>query len=257
MIKLSSIVIAYNEAANIKRCIESQLGCIDDIIVLIDDKTTDETEDIIRSFPAVKYEVVKWKGYAGTKQLALSMTSNDWVLWIDADEALTAELKNELMSFKENPPADFSAFRISRRAFFLGRWIKHGGWYPSRATRLFNKNFAKFNDKSVHENIIINGNIGTLKHDLEHHTDPNLKHYFDKFNSYTTLAADELYSNNKRFSVIQLLVRPLYLLFKMYILRLGFLDGIRGFVLAVLSSHYVFVKYAKLWEKEINNRSKK
>lgn len=257
MIKLSSITIARNEASNIKRCIESLAGCIDDIIILIDNKTTDNTEEIIKSFPFVNYDVIEWKGYAGTKQLALSKTKNDWVLWIDADEALTNELKSELLRFKENPPAGFSAFKISRRAFFLGKWIKHGGWYPSRVTRLFNKSFSKFNDKNVHENIIIDGNIGSLKYDLEHYTDPNLKHYFEKFNNYTSLAADELYSSNKKFSLFQLLVRPLYLLFKMYILRVGFLDGIRGFILAVLSSHYVFVKYAKLWEKEINNGSKK
>ncbi|MFH1198231.1 MAG: glycosyltransferase family 2 protein [bacterium] len=248
-VKLSSIMVVRDSELTIGKSIDSQIGCIDNILIIIDRRTTDRTIEIIKS-KKVNYEIIEWKGYAQTKQCALDKTENDWVLWIDGDEVITDELKKELVNFKTNPPDKVVAFQVARRAFFLGKWIKHGGWYPSRVTRLFNKNFAHFDNRSVHEGIVITGETGRLTNDLEHYTDPNLKHYFEKFNNYTSLAAGELHNKNRKFSLISLLIRPLFLLLKMYIFRLGFLDGIRGFILAVLSSHYVFVKYAKLWEKE-------
>ncbi len=247
MFNLSSIIIAKNEEANIGRCIKSQLDCIDEIIVLIDKDSTDKTIEIVKSFSNVKHEFAEWEGYSKTKQRAVSLTSNDWVLWIDADEALTDQLRNELLELKNSTP-DYSAYSIPRKANFLGRWILHSGWYPGRVVRLFNKNKARFSDHQVHEQLIVNGEIGDLKSDLEHYTDPNIFHYFEKFNNYTSIAAKELNTNNKSFSVLDLILRPIVIFVKMYIVKLGFLDGIQGFILAVFSSAYVFTKYAKLWE---------
>ncbi len=244
---LSSIIIAKNEARNIEKCIASQLSCIDEIIVLVDSKSTDSTLEIVKSFPQIKYEVVEWTGYAKTKQYALSKTSNDWVLWIDADEALTNELLNELNEFKISLPR-FNVYSIPRKAYFLGKWIKHSGWYPDRVKRLFNKNYVKFSDNNVHEHLICSGEAGQLKNDIEHFTDPNILHYFEKFNSYTSLAAKELAEKRYPFSLSDLLIRPLFIFLKMFFLKKGFLDGIHGFILAVFSSAYVFTKYAKLWE---------
>ena len=245
--KISSIIIAKNEAHNIKRCIESQLECIDDIVVLVDITSTDGTYEIVSSYEKVVCEKVEWHGYSKTKQLAVEKTQNDWILWIDADEEVTAELSYELNGLKNSEP-DSSALQVARRAYFLGKWIKHSGWYPSYVVRLFNKQKAGFNDNKVHEGLDVNGKIGRLKNDLNHYTDPNIKHYFDKFNRYTTLAADELNFEGKRASLKDLLIRPIFLFVKMYILRKGFLDGVHGFILAVFSSTYVFTKYSKLWE---------
>jgi glycosyltransferase involved in cell wall biosynthesis len=247
MFNLSSIIIAKNEEANIGRCIKSQLDCIDEIIVLIDKDSTDKTIEIVKSFSNVKHEFAEWEGYSKTKQRAVSLASNNWVLWIDADEALTDQLRNELLELKNSTP-DYSAYSIPRKANFLGRWILHSGWYPGRVVRLFNKNKARFSDHQVHEQLIVNGEIGDLKSDLEHYTDPNIFHYFEKFNNYTSIAAKELNTNNKSFSVLDLILRPIVIFVKMYIVKLGFLDGIQGFILAVFSSAYVFTKYAKLWE---------
>ena len=244
--KLSSIIIARDEEANIGRCIDSQKECIDEIIVLIDNRTTDRTLEIVKSKNVI-YGLVEWKGYSGTKQYAISKTTNDWILWIDADESITPELSSELNEFKNKPPG-FVAYSIKRRAYFLGRWMRHGGWYPAKATRLFNKNFAKFNENNIHESLNVNGKVGQLKNDLEHWTDPSIRHYFDKFNNYTSLAAEELKMKNESANIIDILLRPLVIFCKMYILRLGFLDGIRGLMLAVFSSAYVFTKYCKLWE---------
>lgn len=251
MLKISSIIIAKNEAHNIARCIESQLGIIDEIIVVVDSNSTDNTFQLASSYKDVKCEIAEWKGYSGSKKYAVSKTSNDWILWIDADEELTKELKSELLEFKISEPKH-NAYNIARRAFFLGKWIKHSDWYPSYVARLFNKKYSDFNEKNVHENLTVNGTIGTLKNDLNHYTDPTLDHYFVKFNSYTSLAASELNKSGKKSSLLDILIRPPFLFIKMYIFKRGFLDGLHGFILAVLSSAYVFTKYVKLWE--LNNK---
>lgn len=247
LFKISSIIIARDEETNIRRCIESLLSVVDDIVVLVDSRTEDATLKIASSYPNVNCEVVEWNGYAKTKIYAVSKTKYDWVLWIDADEELTAELIEELQRFKTVTP-QMNAYDVARRAFFLGKWIKHSGWYPSRVTRLFNKKIVSFNEKAVHEHLNVAGEVGHLNHDLNHYTDPSIEHYFAKFNIYTSLAAKELYENGKRAGFNEILLRPVFLFFKMYILRLGFLDGLHGLILAVFSSVYVFTKYTKLWE---------
>lgn len=252
-IRLSSIIIAKDEELNIKRCLNSLMGVIDDIVIIIDSRTTDNTFKLVSEYPGINCEILEWKGFAETKNYALTKTKHDWVLWIDADEELTEDLKSELTLFKKSVP-QFTAYSVARRAFFLGKWIKHSGWYPSKVVRLFNKSSANFNNKSVHEGLVINGTIGSLKNDLNHFTDPTIKHYFSKFNNYTSLAANELFSKGKKSSLSDFLIRPLFLFVKMYIFRLGFLDGLHGLILALFSSFYVFTKYAKLWEL---NRNKK
>jgi len=251
MVKISSIIIAKNEELNIRRCIESQLKCIDEIIVVVDENSNDNTYEIVKSFPKTKCEKAEWWGYAKTKQHAVSLTSNDWILWIDADEAVTPGLSNELIKFKESSPIS-SAYSIPRLAYFLGRWIKHSGWYPGRVVRLFDKNKASFSEKDVHEDLIVSGETGELQNNLEHYTDPSIKHYFEKFNNYTSLAAEELKRNNKIFHISDIILRPVFIFIKMYFIKLGFLDGVQGFILAIFSSAYVFTKYSKFWE--LNNK---
>jgi glycosyltransferase involved in cell wall biosynthesis len=246
-IKISSIIIAKNEERNIRRCIESQLECIDEIIVLVDDKSGDKTLDIVQSFPKVHTVIAEWKGYTKTKEHALSLTNNDWILWIDADEAVTKELSKELILFKNSSP-DFPAYSVPRKSFFLGKWIKHSGWYPGRVIRLFKKDEVRFSDKEVHEDLIVNGATGKLKNNVEHFTDPSIFHYFEKFNRYTTLAAEELKKKNRKAGLNDILLRPFFIFIKMYFIKRGFLDGIHGFILATFSSLYVFTKYCKLWE---------
>ncbi len=247
LIQISSIITARDEEKNIRRCIESQLTVVDDIVVLVDSRTKDATLKTASSYPNVNCEVVEWNGYAKTKIYAISKTKYDWILWIDADEELTPELIKELETFKTIKP-QFNAYDVARRAFFLGKWIKHSGWYPARITRLFNKKVVNFNEKEVHEHLKVNGETGHLKYDLNHYTDPSIEHYFTKFNLYTSLAAKELNVKGKSAGFNDILFRPVFLFLKMYIFRLGFLDGLHGFILAIFSSAYVFTKYCKLWE---------
>ena len=251
--KISSIIIAKNEEENIGRCIESQLDCIDEIIVLVDITTTDRTFEIAKSYPSVKVQAVNWMGYSRTKEYGVSIASNDWIFWIDADEALTKELSREMLLFKKAVP-EFSAYSIPRKAYFLGKWIKHSGWYPGRVTRIFDKNKVSFSDNDVHEHLIVNGLTGKLKSDIEHYTDPTIRHYFEKFNQYTTLAAEEMIKQKKAFKLSDLIIRPIFIFKKMYLFKLGFLDGIQGFILAIFSAAYVFTKYCKFWELKKNGR---
>jgi len=260
-ISISAIIIAKNEEENIGRCLDSLKSSVDEIIVIIDDCSTDNTLQIVKN-KEVKYEVRAWQGYVKTKQYAIKQAANDWILWIDADEALTAELSDEINKLKGNM-SRFSAFSIPRRAYFLNKWIKYSGWYPGKVIRLFNKNMVKFKDKDVHEHLVVEGPLGELKNDIEHWTDPTIEHYFNKFNLYTTLAAREMSESNKKAGYSDIILRPAFLFFKMFFLKRGFLDGLHGFILAIFSSVYVFTKYCKLkelntgrWKDDYRNNSK-
>ena len=248
--KISSLTIAKNEAENIRRCIKSLKNFADEIIVLVDSESSDETLQIVKE-ENVNYEVVDWEGFSKTKQRGVLIAENNWILWIDADEVISDGLQKEILEWKKIQP-EFEVYSFPRKANFLGRWIEHSGWYPGRITRLFNKNKISFNNNTVHEGLNISGDIGEFKHDILHYTDPNIFHYFQKFNKYTSLAAKELNAKNKKFKLSDILIRPLFLFFKMFILRSGFRDGIQGFMLAVFSSTYVFTKYCKLWEIQQN-----
>lgn len=248
---LSAIVITKNEAKNIAECLKS-LSFVDNIVV-VDSESVDGTVNIAKQFTD-KVFVTEWKGYSETKQYALERVSGEWVLWVDADERVTPELASEIRKLvKKN--LSFSGYRIPRKAYFLGKWIRHGGWYPGYVVRLFRRECGRFNSASVHEGLIVEGNIGTLKESLLHYTDDSIHHYFQKFNTYTSLAAKDLNKRNRGVSLSDLFFRPAHMFVKMYILKWGFLDGMEGFILSVFSACYVFAKYAKLWELKQKRKS--
>jgi glycosyltransferase involved in cell wall biosynthesis len=241
----SVIVITKNEAHNIDACLSSVSFC-DDVIV-VDAESVDDTVAIAKKHTQ-NVHTKRWDGFAAAKQFGLKHAKHSWVLWLDADERVMPELAAEIERIIDSESME-AAFTIARRAYFLGRWIRHSGWYPGRVARLFHKERATFNDAAVHEGLEIKGTIGVLKNDLLHFTDPNLFHYLAKFNRYTTLASGEQWKKGKKFKRSDLIIRPWWQFMKMYILRLGFLDGRQGLLLALFSSAYVFTKYAKLWER--------
>jgi glycosyltransferase involved in cell wall biosynthesis len=254
MIPVSVIVITKNEAHNIAECLRSVSFCDD--IVVVDAESTDDTAAQAKAFTPNVF-VQRWTGFAAAKQFAVSQTKNNWVLWLDADERVMPELAEEIQKIIGAGPVH-AAFTVARRAYFLGRWIRHSGWYPGRVARLFNKQTARFNTAAVHEGLEISGTVGELRNDLLHFTDPNIFHYFDKFNRYTTLALEGLEKKGKNFKLTDVIIRPWWQFMRMYVFRLGFLDGVQGFLLALFSSAYVFTKYAKLWEREtITNKQQR
>ncbi|MFQ5772314.1 MAG: glycosyltransferase family 2 protein [bacterium] len=242
---ISVIIITRNEEANIERCLNS-VNWADEIVV-VDSGSSDRTVEIARRFTD-KVFVVDWMGYAKTKAYAVSKTRNSWIFWIDDDEEVSQELQSNIAGLQPEALAEFRAFKMPRRTYFLGRWIKNSGWYPDYVTRLFRKDYAQFSQDLVHEKLIVQGDIGKLNGDLLHYTDNDLSHYFKKFHRYTKLAAIELNQQGRRMNWFFAALKAWATFVKIYFLKLGFLDGVQGFQIATLTSFYILVKYFKLWE---------
>jgi len=243
MSEISVIIITYNEQRNIRRCLSS-IDWADEILV-VDSGSTDDTKKIASEFTQ-KVLDINWEGFGKAKDFARNRASYQWTLSLDADEVVTKDLKQEIQRVIESEEV-FNGYYIPRRSNFLGRWIKHGGWYPDYVLRLFKKDKARFTPSAVHERVETDGEKGYLKNALMHHTDPNFDHYLGKLNRYTSLAAEELFRKGKRAKVSDVIFRPLAVFLKMYFVKRGFLDGFLGFILAVSSAFHVFSKYVKLW----------
>ena len=186
-------------------------------------------------------------GYSKTKNYGILKAKNKWILSLDADEVVSSKLKNEIIRVLDK--GSYDGFYIPRKAFFLSRWIKHCGWYPDYQLRLFKKDKGRFDEnKLVHENVKVNGNIGYIKNDLLHFPYRSINKYFEQFNKYTSLSANAYLKKGRNVSISTLVLNPIFTFFKMYILKLGFLDGFAGFTVCLISSFYNFVKYVKLWE---------
>ena len=250
---LSVIILTLNEEHNITDCLRSVSWASQRLVV--DSASTDGTVRLAENAGATVL-AIPWEGYGATKNRALEKATGDWILWLDADERVTEDLSAEIQSILRSDTINENGFDVARRAYFLGKWIRHCGWYPGRVTRLFRKGAGRFTTSAVHEGLEIDGSTGSLKHDLIHLTDPDLNHYFMKFNRYTTLAVDDLVRRGTKATISQLLIKPAFTFLRMYIMRQGWRDGVHGFVLCVVSAGYVFVKYAKLWERELTGDTK-
>ena len=250
MPKVSVIVITYNEAVNIERCLSSVLWA--DEVIIVDSYSSDNTVSLAEAFSNVKIIRKKWEGFVKSKQTALANTSNDWTLWLDADEEVTAELEEEIKIRLETNNSNV-AFDMPRKTFFLGEWIKHCGWYPGRIVRLFNKKKCRFSENFLHERVDVeSGNIGHLKSDLLHYSYITLYQYFDKMNKYGRYGAEELLRRGKKFQSWKLVASPLFTFIKFYFINRGFLEGKRGFIIGVGSAFSNFIKYVNFYylEKE-------
>jgi glycosyltransferase involved in cell wall biosynthesis len=274
-VALSVVLITYNEEANLRRTLESVMPLVrprenepdtDGEIIVVDNGSTDHTLDIAREFGA-KVFVEEWKGYAAQKNSAIAKASCEWVLSLDADEAVSPELARDVaqppilkpsgewcLTMKRSAwpnelATDFTGYTIPRKNYFLGRWLKHAGFWPDRKLRLFRNGKGRFIDRTVHEVMEVDGRIGTLNGALEHHTYPTLSAYIATMNRYSSLGAEiAAGEGHGRFSFINVVLRPLATFFSMYLLRLGFLDGGEGLLLCLYHSVYVSWKYAKAWE---------
>jgi glycosyltransferase involved in cell wall biosynthesis len=243
---LACIVITKNEERNIADCLAS-VRWADDIVV-IDAESRDRTVDLARECGA-KVFVRSWPGFGPQKNFGMAQASTDWILILDADERVTEELREEVKTCLEQwRPGAPVAYRIPRRNFFYGTWVRGAGVYPDYQVRLFRRGIAQYNDVVVHENLIVDGEIGTLVGHLDHYTERRIQDHFKKFGLYTTLAAQEKAKKVRTVRWIDLVFRPLVILFKAYVLKQGFRDGVRGLIVCVFASMYTFVKYAKLWD---------
>jgi glycosyltransferase involved in cell wall biosynthesis len=251
---LSACIICRNEESNIRRCLESTTW-IDEIIV-VDAMSQDKTVEISKEYTDKVY-LRAWPGYVDQKNFAVSKANGSWILSLDADEEITANLRNEILSEikKENAK---DGYRIPRRSFYQGRWINHSGYYPDRQLRLFRREKGHWVGGRVHERVAIQGRIGDLKEDLLHYPYQGiLSGQIRTVNSFSSLIAQDMYERGKRYHILFLLFRPTFKFLEVYLLKLGFLDGVAGFIIAVTSAYAMFVRYVKLRELETSFKRKK
>ncbi len=242
--KISATIVTLNEERNIARAIGS-LGCVDEVVV-VDSGSTDRTREIAERLGARVIEQ-QWRGYAGQKNFAACCASNDWILSIDADEELTEGLAAEILQLKKEG-ARFDGYSFPRRAHYLGRWIRHSGWYPDRKVRLYDRGKADWVGEFVHESVRVKGMSGELRGDLLHYTCASLSEHLRTLDRYTSLAAREVTARGKAVTLMRLAVDPAWTFFRTYILQRGFLDGRQGLAIAWMAALYTFLKYAKACE---------
>lgn len=239
--KITATIITLNEERNIGRAIES-LRCCDEVLI-VDSGSVDRTVELAGKLGARVVEA-GWLGYAAQKNWAAAQASHDWILSLDADEALSEALEAEIWNVKKNGPR-YDAYTMPRLAQYLGRWILHGGWYPDRKIRLYNRHKAKWAGDFVHESVEVDGRIGHLDTNLLHFTCASLAEHVKTVDRYTTLAAQELASRKIRIGWLRLIVEPPWTFLRTYFFRLGFLDGLEGMLIAYMAAFYTFLKYAK------------
>jgi glycosyltransferase involved in cell wall biosynthesis len=244
---LSVCIICYNEARNIRRCLDS-ITWADEIIV-VDSMSSDTTVEIAREYTDALFQRA-WTGYADQKNVALSKAHGDWVLSLDADETIPLQLKEEILTEIARPGTK-DGYRIPRRSFYQGRWICHSGYYPDRQLRLFRRKKARWVGGRVHERVEIKGETGDLKNDILHYPYKGvISGQLQTVDNFSGLMAADLHEKGKRFHPILLLSRPFFKFLEVYLLKRGFLDGVPGLIIAATSAYALFVRYVKLREIE-------
>lgn len=239
--KITATIITLNEERNIARAMES-LRCCDQIVVL-DSGSVDRTVELAAKLGAVVVED-SWKGYANQKNLVVEHAENDWILSLDADEALSEALEAEIWTLKKQGPT-YDAYTVPRLAQYLGRWILHGGWYPDRKIRLFHRGKARWVGDFVHETVKVDGRVGHLESNLLHFTCDSISEHLRTLDRYTTLAAEELVFHKTKIGLSKLIFDPAWTFVRSYFLQRGFLDGMEGLTIAHMAAVYTFLKYAK------------
>lgn len=239
--KISATIITFNEERNVARAIES-LRCADEIIV-VDSGSHDRTVEIAEKLGARVLDR-NWSGYSDQKNWAAEQARHDWILSLDADEAVSEMLEAEIWQLKKNGmTAD--AYTMPRLAQYLGRWILHSGWHPDRKIRLYDRRKAQWEGKFVHEGLSVNGKLETLDGPLLHFTCQSLSEHLRTMDRYTTLAAEQLVERRARITMGHLLFKPWWEFFRTYLLKRGFQDGAEGLAIAWMGALYMFLKYAK------------
>jgi glycosyltransferase involved in cell wall biosynthesis len=245
--RLTAIVTTFNEEVNVKACLES-LDFADEIL-LVDSFSTDRTLAIARAFPGGKLRIVQreYFGSAAQKNWAMDQVSTPWILIVDADERVPEALAGEIQSVLEAGPTAKHYF-IRRQNFFLGRLIRHSGWSTDKVVRLFERGAARYPNRRVHADLATHGPTPTLAHPMLHETYRSMDQALEKLHRYATWAAADAYRANRSPGPIELVFRPVWRFFRMYVVQAGFLDGRHGLVLCALQAYGVFLKWARVWE---------
>ena len=238
---LTILIPMGNEIENIEECLRHVLWAKN--IYVVDSFSTDGSADIAKKY-ATKYDVHEYVNSATQKNWALKNIDTEWVLIVDSDERVTADLKNRILNVLKDPDAD--GYYIKRMSSFLGKPIKHCGWNKDFVLRLFRVEKGRYETKNVHADVILDGKVGRIKEHFLHYTCRDLNHYFEKFGRYTEWSSRDLLEKGKKSSFLRLFYKPIFRFLRQYVLQLGFLDGKHGLMLCMFSSFSVYTKYAKL-----------
>jgi glycosyltransferase involved in cell wall biosynthesis len=249
---LSVAIISYNEEANIARCIESVKPFASEIVV-VDSFSTDRTVEIAESLGAKVFSE-KWQGFVDQKNFALDKCGCEWILSLDCDEEVSAELAASLLETLAAPAND--GYRLNRKTFFMGRWIEHA-WYPDWNIRLIRRGAGRWQGLDLHETLVVPGTTASLNGDLHHYSFKDLRDLFERTVRYAATGAGSYNRGGREAGIGKLLLNPMHGFFKHYILKKGFLDGFPGFVASVSNAIYVFMKYAFLWEQQRRDNGRK
>jgi (heptosyl)LPS beta-1,4-glucosyltransferase len=246
--KISAKINVHNEEANIAEVCETVAWA--DEVVVCDSDSSDRTVEIARRHTDRVFNR-EFRGYKDKHEYSDAQTTGDWIFWIDADERVTPELRAAIEALRGRDPATLpDGFRIARRTYYLGRWIRHSGWYPDYQMRLYRKAASYWDGVAPHETARVRGRVEILPGEFLHYTKRSLSEHHRVLDSYTTLAAEHLSGRGRRVRALDLAMLPAAAFARTYLVKQGFRDGIQGLIIAIFTAYSVFLKYAKVWEKD-------
>jgi glycosyltransferase involved in cell wall biosynthesis len=244
--KLSVTIITRNEAANIDAALASVAWA--DEVVVVDCGSTDDTAARARRGGA-RVLHRDWTGYVDQKNFAAAQAAHDWILSLDADERVTPPLAAEVRALLAADPPH-AGYRVPRVSWYLGQWVRSTDWYPDHQLRLYDRTRGRWSPRRVHESVTVETDVGRLRHELEHRPYRDISHHLQTMNQYTSLAAADMHEQGRRAGAAALLLHPPAAFLRNYLARGGFRQGSLGLVISLLNAYYVFLKFAKLWEKQ-------
>jgi glycosyltransferase involved in cell wall biosynthesis len=242
---ISVIVITKDAAVHVERALRSVAWAAERIVV--DCGSRDATVALATPL-ATRVETHPWSGYGAQKNHAAALARHDWVLSLDADEAITDGLRTRIAALPEEPAP--AAFRMPRVTWYLGRWIRSTDWYPDRAVRLYDRRRAQWDDRPVHESLVVQGVVADLGGEIEHRPYADVAEHLARMNHYTTLAAAQMHAQGRQARAWHFVVHPLAAFLRNYVARRGLRDGVPGLIVSMLGGVYVLLKYVKLWERQ-------
>jgi glycosyltransferase involved in cell wall biosynthesis len=245
--KLSVVIVTYNEEKNIERCLESVKDISDDIIV-VDSFSTDKTEEICKKYD-VKFVSQAWLGFSEQKNIGSNYAKNNWILSVDADEAVSQELKDAIEDLNIDDNTNI-AFEVKILPNYCGKWIRHSGWYPGKKKRLWNKKYGHWMG-NIHESLVFSEKpkqILCLNGDLLHYSYTSIRHHIEKINQYTDILSKNMVEKGKKANIFTAFLRSIWSFLRSYIFWLGILDGYYGFIISCMTSQSTFMKYLKIIE---------
>ncbi len=243
--KISACVIVFNEERKLRRCLESLRWC--DEIVVLDSFSTDNTLAVAREFTDQVHQQ-RWLGYVGQRNTVRQLAHHPWLLFMDADEEVSPALRDEIMAAFQRGTGDVLGYSFPRQVYYLGKWIRHGEWYPDVKLRLFKKDFGRTEGIEPHDHVVVHGPVKRLRHPIWHYTYDSVVDHLNRLNRYSTITAQQRYTAGDRLRLADLVLHPFFRFLKGYIWRGGFRDGTHGLAVAGISAFGAFLKYLKIWE---------